>query len=242
MTIVKHSTGLTVPVVSILPVANRKTKNSTRAKGSTRNRSNGQLQPRSFPIPRFYEYTGRYFDNGIFLDPGIASPAWQIFNLSSLFDPDTTGTGHQPIGFDQLMGAMYDHYVVHHAQVRVHFASQDSTYPQLALLALEDKSGTSGDAGTVIENGRAVSAILGPRTGGSQVVTLDLSVDHSVFFARSVLNGDKYQGTSSSSPSEGVFLHVGLQGPASVNTAGCYIWTEITYNARLSEPAIVAQS
>jgi len=200
------------------------------------------VQPRSFPIARSYNYVGRYADNAEILDPGIASPAWRVFNLLSLFDPDTTGVGHQPSGFDQLMGAMYDHYTVTHAQVRVQFATNDPVYPQNALLAIQDKPGTSTDASTVIENGRTVSQVLGPRNGSSQIVTLTMDVDMNTFFGRSVLNGDKYMGTSSSSPTEGVYLHVGLAGPQSINTAGCYVWTEITYHARLSEPALVPQS
>lgn len=165
-----------------------------------------------------------------------------MFNLLSLFDPDTTGVGHQPIGFDQLMGTMYDHYTVTRAVVRVQFASNDPVFPQNAILALQDKSGTTSDPSTVIENGRCVSQVLGPRNGGSQVITLTMDVDMNTFFGRSVLDGDKYMGTSSSSPSEGVFLHVGLAGPQSVNTLGAYAWTEITYHARLTEPALVGQS
>lgn len=165
-----------------------------------------------------------------------------MFNLLSLYDPDTTGVGHQPIGFDQLMGSMYDHYTVTRAQIRVQFASVDAVFPQLAILALQDKPGTTSDPSTVIENGRCVTQVLGPRGGSSQVVTLTMDVDMNTFFGRSVLDGDKYMGTSSSSPVEGVYLHVGLTAPQSLNTAGAYVWTELTYHAHLTEPALIGQS
>jgi len=159
-----------------------------------------------------------------------------------MFDPDTTGVGHQPIGYDQLVGSMYDHYTVHHCDVKVHFVSTDITYPQIVILALQDKAGTTNDPSTVLENGRCVYSVLGPRGGSHQVVTLTMSVDTSVFFGRSVMNGDKYMGTSTSSPSEGVYLHVGVAGPDSLNTGGVFMWVELTYHARLSEPAVIAQS
>lgn len=38
-------------------------------------------------------------------------PVYQNWNINSVFDPDRTGTGHQPMGFDQL-SAIYDRYRV----------------------------------------------------------------------------------------------------------------------------------
>lgn len=200
-----------------------------------------QLQPRSYPIPRSYEYTGRYVDFSFLLDPGIGSPAWQVFNLSSLFDPDTTGTGHQPIGFDQLI-PMYDHYTVHHAEVRLIFTSTDVTYPQMAVIALEDEATTSTQFATVVENGRCSYDVVGPRGGSQQVVELTMDIDHSLFFGRNVLSGDKYMGTATTSPLEACFLHVGVSGVAALNTGGCFVSAEIIYHARLSEPTRVVGS
>jgi len=205
------------------------------------NRRTALVQPRSYPIPLSYEYTGRYFDTGVFLNPGIASPSYQVFNLSSLFDPDTTGTGHQPIGFDQMM-PLYDHYTVHAAEVVVHMTSNDATYGQLCAVALSDTSSTPSNMGTAIENGRCTYQILGPRGGCKDTVTLRIAVSQSQFFKRDVFDGDKYMGTSSTSPSDAIFCHVGLQGYASTDTNGAYVWTEIVYHARLSEPKLLAES
>lgn len=43
----------------------------------------------------------------------------QLFNGNSLFDPDRTGTGHQPQGFDQYM-LLYQRYIVKGCAIRVH--------------------------------------------------------------------------------------------------------------------------
>lgn len=45
------------------------------------------------------------------------------FRLNSLFDPNFTGTGHQPRGFDQ-MAALYANYCVYKVQVQVRIMSQ----------------------------------------------------------------------------------------------------------------------
>ncbi len=44
--------------------------------------------------------------------------AAQQFSLNSLFDPDTTGVGHQPYGFDQFK-AFYGYYRVDRCTVRL---------------------------------------------------------------------------------------------------------------------------
>lgn len=50
------------------------------------------------------------------------------FRLNSLFDPDITGVGHQPLGFDQ-MKLFYAKYVVNkvHIQIRIIFADDPNT-------------------------------------------------------------------------------------------------------------------
>lgn len=50
------------------------------------------------------------------LDPTLVAPAYNDFQLNSLYDPNITGAGHQPYGFDQLM-TYYDHYLVIKASV-----------------------------------------------------------------------------------------------------------------------------
>ncbi len=53
----------------------------------------------------------RYCDR-LEIDPGASSALGEhFFSCVGLFDPDITGTGHQPMGFDQYM-ALYDHYQV----------------------------------------------------------------------------------------------------------------------------------
>jgi len=45
------------------------------------------------------------------IDPGAGVATSYVFNLASLFDPDHSGTGHQPLNFDNY-AAMYNNYCV----------------------------------------------------------------------------------------------------------------------------------
>lgn len=52
-------------------------------------------------------------------DGGGGLPGVQQFRLNSIFDPDITGGGHQPLMFDQIMGVFFNSYIVHGATVTI---------------------------------------------------------------------------------------------------------------------------
>lgn len=69
------------------------------------------------PIP--IKYTGRFrYAQTISLATGTAGVlgTQQIFRLNNLFDPDYTGSGHQPYGLDQV-GPLYGKYQVNSVKV-----------------------------------------------------------------------------------------------------------------------------
>jgi len=50
---------------------------------------------------------------------GLAAAPW-FFNMNGMYDPDQTGTGHQPYGFDQY-AALYSLYTVTHVSINIAF-------------------------------------------------------------------------------------------------------------------------
>lgn len=64
-----------------------------------------------------------------------------VMSCNGLYDPNTTGTGHQPRGFDQLT-ELYNHYTVLNSKctVTINSASQASAYR--AVLFSDDDSST----------------------------------------------------------------------------------------------------
>lgn len=78
------------------------------------------LPSRSF-MPPSYVTQHRYCERLINLSPdnitGLTGSEY-AFRLGSLFDPDFTGTGHQPWGFDQL-AAIYQQYNVYRVKIQV---------------------------------------------------------------------------------------------------------------------------
>ena len=60
------------------------------------------LAYRTTPVPKEMRVTLRYCTT-VSIDAGAAVPVSHIFAANDCYDPDITGTGHQPLGFDQWM-------------------------------------------------------------------------------------------------------------------------------------------
>lgn len=77
------------------------------------------------PMPLRYKTKLRYCE-GINLTGTSGAISQYVFRANGLYDPNYTGTGHQPKGFDQLM-AIYDHATVTGARIHVIGTSSSGT-------------------------------------------------------------------------------------------------------------------
>lgn len=98
---------------------------------STFKKAGGLYFPRTktirAPLPQTFRSTLEYSDYYTF-NPDATSPGLQAFRLNSLHDPDLTGIGHQPRGFDQI-AEFYTRYCVVGARVTMHLLNNFSTEP-----------------------------------------------------------------------------------------------------------------
>lgn len=58
------------------------------------------------------------------IDPGIAAVGNHVFRANSIFDPDLTATGHQPLGHDEW-AMFYNHYTVQSSKIKVEYVHND---------------------------------------------------------------------------------------------------------------------
>lgn len=73
----------------------------------------------------------RYCEQFI-IDPGVSTIGNYVFAANGLYDPNTTGVGHQPYGFDQLM-ALYNEYTVLGAKITAYVVNP----PSASVLAVK---------------------------------------------------------------------------------------------------------
>lgn len=116
--------------------------------------------PRSMPtlMPPKFNTVLRY-STSFTLDPGFSTAAaMRVFSANGLYDPDITGVGHQPRGFDQLM-SLYQHYNVSKAVMTADFDHVESSgsYAFMCGIVEDVNSGLVTDSEDVMEKSNMTS-------------------------------------------------------------------------------------
>jgi len=173
------------------------------------------------------------------LDGGGASLVYQIRG-NGMFDPDVTGAGHQPRGYDET-NVYYAKWIVRASKIRVQFDSGSEAahhIGHLALRAHDDSEPTATGQTTIHERGGFKTKSYGPNTSKiGRVYIKDYKSSARVFGVTPnvIASEDSYHGTSAVDPSRQWFWSVYLQkqafGGASQAATGT-ITIDVTYYAQ----------
>jgi len=202
----------------------------------------GLSLPRSTPLARRIRTKLTYFERSS-LNPGAGGiAADRVFRLNSLYDPDLTGVGHQPAGFDQLM-ALYKYFAVVGAEAHVSFQNTDTTNDAICCASVSNVNTSTTDIQPIIENGRANYQWLGIRGSSRDCTDMKLAINIGTEVGtKDVLDNQDLWGTSGADPINQLYLHASCQ-PNSNNDMGIVgIIVVITYDVYFFEPLTVASS
>lgn len=148
------------------------------------------------------------------LNPGIGgTTANNIFRLSSIFDPDFTGIGHQPLGRDQL-AVLYERYQVWKVDFHIVYVNTDGSNVQRCGYTVSDDSTTAASGEIYIEQGNSEWDILGIAGGQSKKVfsgSVKLNECHGISYKQYMANDD-YGAKFGSNPTEECFLKCWVDG------------------------------
>lgn len=148
----------------------------------------------------------RYSDT-FSLDPSSGGTAVHYFKANSCYDPDHTGVGHQPLGFDQYM-ALYDHFKVKSSKITITASQKNSnasTDKTILAIYLDDDAGGVTNIHNAIEQGLTSWTTLTAGTGKASI--LSKSFDHKRFF-RNKKASSELVGSDASDPLELAFFAV----------------------------------
>jgi len=116
----------------------------------------------------------RYSDN-IQLTSTAGAVASYVFAANGLYDPNITGTGHQPMGFDQMM-LFYNHYCVTKAKMII-VAQNASTVPCQLVLRQDAGSTPLTVIDRILEMGGMAYTHLDTTANSNAQKELILSID-----------------------------------------------------------------
>lgn len=169
------------------------------------------------PLPKKLLLKQKYYTY-IDLNPGIVTPAFHFFRANSIYDPDQTGVGHQPRGFDQIM-PMYTHFTVIKSKITLYPVTEATvTGGVMYAVTLQDNytglTAGAGEGGTNICEYPKVKFSPLPSTYTHPFKKLKISYTPKKFLSISKpMSEDTLKGTQSTNPSEDVGF-------------GCYCWAE----------------
>ncbi len=203
-----------------------------------------QIQRGPFPFADSYRVRLRYCDRVQLTTAGSVNTATgYTFRLSSLYDPDYTGAGHQPYMFDQLT-PIYNKYIVEKVEYKVRFrqvASSPITSLWCGYSLLTDTNAAASAVGDTIneirERSTALVSPLAAVNNAANFKTWQGAVVNRVLFGLTEAQyyGDQedFGAAYNANPSRQCFLELFLVDPDSGSSTTVEADVEMVYHAKM---------
>lgn len=169
------------------------------------------------------------------------SPAHYRFSTNGMYDPNITGTGHQPLYFDQ-MTAIYDHYCVIGSKFKISWAHTAAEDIPVVLTTYVNDDTTEGNANPAFqaEYQSAKYKMIVGKPVNPTVKTLRWSARK--YFGKSPLANTELQGTSSTNPTEQSYYNIDFVAADLASTVQAFFMVEIEFIAIWKEIIDIAAS
>lgn len=174
------------------------------------------------------------------LSSTVGVPASYVFSANGLFDPNITGTGHQPRGFDQFM-SLYDVATVVGCKVQLWGAPSNDMLACTTSISAKDKTTVATDHHDHPETGYVQTHIhSGQKRSPPLYMEYYINPTKWLGKGKNPIANDVLSSTSSSNPLEQVFLHIVNQPIDITTTSAAPFLYQITleYAVVFSEPIL----
>lgn len=141
-----------------------------------------------------------------------------VIRANDLFDPDFTGTGHQPMGFDQLM-LWYNHFCVLSAKITVVCKNTAASAPTICLRVDADSTPLTV-IDRIVEFGGCVTECLELKGtfGANKTLTMSVDIARLQGVSRSAITADPtLRGSAAASPTEISYFHITMWDTVGTN-------------------------
>jgi len=195
-------------------------------------------------VPAKLKSTLKYAET-ITLNPSVGGCAGYTFRCNSLHDPNYSGVGHQPMGFDQLK-VLYDRYTVTGCRIKVTQvpSSVSTTIPGMFGVIMNEDSGlTAGTTLSFCLEQRNVSKTEVTGTVTSLTTPIKYSCDIAQYFGikDSIVGEGDYSSRGTVDPTRTCYFTV-FYGQDSSTAGQKDFMIELEYDAVFTEPKELAQS
>lgn len=218
-----------------MPTTRKYKKRTTRPRTARRRRTRRTTVMRTpglNPVADQQRIVFRYMDNKA-LTSG-ASSATHKFRGNSLFDPDWSGAGGQPFGYDQW-SAFYKKYMVYGMKWKLTFINESALNQVLCVVLPKNESNNIASMNLAKERPFSKNVTLGVEGSGKNIRTLSGYMStKKIFGLPKLTQGDlDYSALTSTDPLLPWFLHIYTQATDRASSATTRIEIELTYYSRM---------
>lgn len=205
---------------------------------------------KKFPLnafPNSYTAKLRYVEE-VSLNPAAAGIVSYVFRANDCFDPNLTGVGHQPKGFDELM-SRYDHFSVIGSKIVVKYMPNTPQAGNTSYMGVY-----LSDNGTRVTGHANVSDLLESRGAGRYITVGDSAFSGrknkvyntfsaKKFFRKKEIIGDSlYRGDVATSPTEQAYFEIYSASVGGVDSSAINLLVVIDYLVVFTERKYLGQS
>jgi len=202
------------------------------------------------PFPPRFNVDLRYSASLILTTAGVVIGAdfmgtEYVFRLNSLFDPDLTGVGHQPFGYDQLT-TMYGSYCVTGCMIDITLTeptSNDILFCMTAQTGQDTRALTNANVSSCIERQNVLTKYI--QTTGQNVAKIRqfIPIHQLVGLPHSfMLYNPEYQALVSVNPVQQCYLRMAVGNMIHSNADNLVAQVVLTYKAFMFNRITPAQS
>lgn len=191
------------------------------------------------PLP-VHLFTKTRYSETITWDLSALALGTYTFRCNDLYDPNVSGAGHQPMGFDQLM-ALYTKFTVNASKITIKFNSDDTAISTSYWFAVRKitTNTTPTDFDEVVETD---GAMFGGFNVGMGPLTLTNEYSLKGDNPTSKWSDNDMWGLSSSSPSNLHHFQIACQGAGTSNPGVVQMKVLIEYDVVYHDPVALIRS
>ncbi len=180
-----------------------------------------------------------YVQSFSLLESASGIGAFQTFRLNDLYDPDFTGTGAQPAGFDQLC-LLYSRFRVVMVDVEVHFGCMNGSSTIMALTLPSAASTLSAGCQSWLLQPYSRCCMLGFNNSGASVRKFQNRYDPAVVLGlpkAQYMDEMDFTCTASNSPLRPAYFHVAIYSRHGI-VASAQVTVRFVYHVQASSPVV----
>lgn len=192
-----------------------------------------------------------YHDGPHTWDPGaFGTPSIYSFRANSIYDPNLTGLGHQPMGHDQ-MALLYAKYIVLGSRITVKIWSADASSNIISICGIiTDADTTIGPSGAfqmseILENNKVSYKYVTHRVDVAKPTTITRNFSAKRFFNVKDMrdNHAEYGAQIGANPQDQAYFHVFVNPMTTTADAPpLQAWVKIEYLVSFSQPKDLTES